>query len=185
MKKLMATVLLALMAAGVCSAQWYVGGAISYGTKHTTTGNDVRTSEFSFTPRVGYVFNDRMLAGLQVAYANSCEKTTISDVIDLTSETTLNMGGIAPYFRYNVATAGRFTFGLEATLSVGLGVAPVVSFGLTEHWWAEAYMQLFALNYTGVKDADGTVRSSTFNFGFDADNIFSFSALHFGVVYRF
>ena len=94
----------------------------------------------------------------------------------------------------------RFTFGLEATLSVmfgktkqsalqtqsvGLGVAPVVSFGLTEHWWAEAYMQLFALNYTGVKDADGTVRSSTFNFGFDADNIFSFSALHFGVVYRF
>ena len=89
MKKLMATVLLALMAAGVCSAQWYVGGAISYGTKHTTTGNDVRTSEFSFTPRVGYVFNDRMLAGLQVAYANSCEKTTISDVIDLTSETTL------------------------------------------------------------------------------------------------
>ena len=87
MKKLMATVLLALMAAGVCSAQWYVGGAISYGTKHTTTGNDVRTSEFSFTPRVGYVFNDRMLAGLQVAYANSCEKTTISDVIDLTSET--------------------------------------------------------------------------------------------------
>ena len=177
MKKLMATVLLALMAAGVCSAQWYVGGAISYGTKHTTTGNDVRTSEFSFTPRVGYVFNDRMLAGLQ-----------------------LNMGGIAPYFRYNVATAGRFTFGLEATLSVmfgktkqsalqtqsvGLGVAPVVSFGLTEHWWAEAYMQLFALNYTGVKDADGTVRSSTFNFGFDADNIFSFSALHFGVVYRF
>ena len=179
MKKLMATVLLALMAAGVCSAQWYVGGAISYGTKHTTTGYDVLTSEFSFTPRVGYVFNDR---------------------IDLTSETTLNMGGIAPYFRYNVATAGRFTFGLEATLSVmfgktkqsalqtqsvGLGVAPVVSFGLTEHWWAEAYMQLFALNYTGVKDADGTVRSSTFNFGFDADNIFSFSALHFGVVYRF
>ena len=154
MKKLMATVLLALMAAGVCSAQWYVGGAISYGTKHTTTGNDVRTSEFSFTPRVGYVFNDRMLAGLQVAYANSCEKTTISDVIDLTSETTLNMGGIAPYFRYNVATAGRFTFGLEATLSVmfgktkqsalqtqsvGLGVAPVVSFGLTEHWYLDKH----------------------------------------------
>ena len=53
MKKLMATVLLALMAAGVCSAQWYVGGAISYGTKPTTTGKDVRTSEFSFTPRVG------------------------------------------------------------------------------------------------------------------------------------
>ena len=193
MKKLIVTVLFALMAAGVCSAQWYVGGAISSGTQRLGNDSDrARTSEFSFTPRVGYVFNEQMLAGVQVVYTHGCVK---SDVVD----TSFNMGGIAPYFRYNVVSSGRFTFGFETELSVlsgstvrerqktwsvGLGIAPVVSFGLTEHWWAEAYLDLFSLEYQVMPSENGP-EGSAFRFGLDADNILSLSALRFGVVYRF
>ncbi len=191
MKKLMVTLCFALMTAGMCSAQWYVGGAISYGSQRNDNG-ERRSSSFSFTPRVGYVLNEKELVGVRLTYQNSCSKYS--------DELTSNKGVIAPYYRYNVVSVGRFTFGIEAALGVGFGkmtgqqtrkewsigleVSPVVSFGLTEHWWAEAYMDLFSLNYYNAKDGDA-VHSSSFNAGFNADDVFSFSALHLGVVYRF
>lgn len=203
MKRLLLTLALMTMVAGVCKAQFYVGGSIGYNNVKNNGLGDYETpnASFTFSPRVGYVFNEKSLAGLKLTYQTTryTESALFED-----NKTIINAIGVAPYLRYNFVAFGRFTFGVETTIaaawvkakdihvsgfSLGLNVAPVISFGINSHWWIETYMNLFSMAYSETKvESPGLYelsKKSEFNVGLSGDGILRLGDLSFGIVYRF
>lgn len=189
---------------GVCNAQLYIGGSIGYNTDENKNSDfaEIKAASFTFSPRIGYVFNEKTLAGLKFSYQNVTADR--SSTWENNNKIVTNTIGVAPYLRYSFVSLGRFTFGVETTVaaawakvkdahesgfSVGLNVAPVISFGITDHWWLETYMNLFSLTYTQTKvESPGLYelsKDSNFNVGLSGDGIFRLGDLSFGVVYRF
>lgn len=193
-----ALALLVMTAAGMAQAQWYIGGGIGFSTNNAKNANGLvenKGSQFTFTPRVGYVINDRWLAGVKLG---------------LTTGTYGSWGNTkgtsfmaAPYARYNFALVGRFAFAAEASIEFstygtaeapevtgfgfGLHVAPVVAFDINEHWGLETTVNLFRFGYqyTSQKFGDEKSSANSFGIGVDGDDIFNLGGLTFSVIYRF
>lgn len=205
MKRLLLTLALIAATVGVCNAQLYIGGSIGYNIDKSKNSDlaEAKSASFTFSPRIGYVFNEEMLAGLKFSYQSVSIDEGITSWGD-DSKMITNSIGVAPYLRYNFVSLGRFTFGVETTVaaawakvkdahksgfSLGLNVAPVISFGINDHWWLETCMNLFSLTYIQTKvESPGLYelsKNSQFNVGLSGDGIFSLGDLSFGVVYRF
>lgn len=198
MKKFFIALVMLVMTAGAAHAQWYVGGGIGFGTSNSKNNNGQvvnKRTQFTFTPRVGYIINDNWLAGVKLG---------------LTTGTYGSWGAqkgtsfmIAPYARYNFARLGRFAFAAEASIEFstfgtseapkqsgfgfGLGIEPVVAFDINEHWGLETTIDLFRFGYqyTGTDTEGVKTSSNAFNIGGDGDNIFNLGGLTFSVIYKF
>lgn len=200
MRKVILTAALLILAAGICNAQWYVGGGFILRLNDAKKGDMVQTnnSSFSIAPRVGYVFNKKVLAGLEVGYGT---EKSLSIITDLTA--VMNQVTVAPYIRYNFLAMGRFAIGAEASFgytnikvkgskdkayALGVGLTPVVTLGITEHLWLETSLTLFGLNYEYSEQEMGfedPMRTNTLSFGFNGDSLFTLGDIKFGIVYRF
>lgn len=133
MKKVFLT--LAMVAfAMAANAQFVVSGQIGFnttgGNTHyeaiapLTTAIDVpadKTTDFTFSPSIGYMLNDNMQVGLGVLYYSLSTTNYTNapyfagnEAWDLDKQ---SLFGIAPYFRYYFAEAGNFKFFCEAELA--------------------------------------------------------------------
>lgn len=199
MKKFFFALALLVMTAGAAQAQWYVGGGIGFNTNASKDGNGHEISnrtQFTFTPRVGYIINDNWLAGVKLSLTTGNYGTW--------GNTKGTSFAIAPYARYTFARLGRFGFAAEASLEFstfatadkpkvtgfgfGLGIEPVVTFDVNEHWGLETGIDLFnfGYQYASMKVGDTVAETSnSFGIGVDGDGIFSLGGLTFSVVYKF
>ena len=134
MKKLMLTVAVLFAASTIANAQLFIGGSIGFGTnsdkeKVTTTtttsaktetttleADPITTTNFHFTPRIGYMLNDKMAVGLDLQYGLSSTKYPVYNGIhnftDYTKSNTSIAAGI--FFRYYLIQKGDFSLYAEA-----------------------------------------------------------------------
>ncbi|MBP5137136.1 MAG: hypothetical protein ILP23_07465, partial [Paludibacteraceae bacterium] len=92
-------------------------------------------------------------------------------------------------------TFGRFGLDLEATagvggvedtqLSVGVNVAPNLTFELNEHWSLETVLNFLSLGYNLTKDFDLDKTTNKFGLGVDLDNVATLGAITIGATYKF
>lgn len=148
MKKVLLTLAVTCFAFAA-SAQIVIGGQIGFNTNsgnsanHSIHSGDAITAfnhdktwdepanssaSFTFMPKIGYNLNEKMQVGAQLGFTYNTSKTynvgpaytmTYPDAEDWSTSSNLGFT-IAPYFRYNVAEMGKFTFFCEAQLSFSL-----------------------------------------------------------------
>ncbi len=136
MKKVFLTLAL-MLTTMLASAQFYVGGGISY---CKTEIKNVEASEFTFTPEMGYVINSNWAVG------------AVLD-IDWVKDTSTTIA-VSPYARYTFLRAGNFSFFADGVLQIGsidpkegdsqfcwgIGVKPGIDYSLTEHFSITAHI---------------------------------------------
>lgn len=130
MKKVFLT--LALVAFGfAANAQWIIGGNIGFNTDGGKSASNIgATNEYNspidnattldIAPTISYSINDKMWVGLWLDYRVDT-RTEFNGLAyaagkEAYTKTTINYMGIAPYFRYYFANAGKFNFFCEAEL---------------------------------------------------------------------
>ncbi|MDR2963950.1 MAG: porin family protein [Bacteroidales bacterium] len=134
MKKVLATVAAICALATVSNAQFWVGGNVGFESSTDSKKNSdysVKTdaeSQFTFSPKVGYDFNEKMCVGLGLSIGTSGDKdfdgTKDNNVVGKTTQTNF---GIAPFFRYYFAEFGDFKVYGEAALGVNFGSGKIES----------------------------------------------------------
>jgi hypothetical protein len=221
MKKIFAVIVFALATVNVCNAQFFVGGELGvWGStrKTKTTAGGVTTDvkqpssfELQVGPKFGYFFNDKWSIGLTLLY-NFEQQTTHGATKVKTIEH--NFGG-SPYVRWAFAKAKKFSFIAEGTvdiwggigytnpsnntktrsLTVGVSIAPVITYDLGEHFVLETRLDFLSLGYAhrrsktittiaGVETSAVDVRNN-FEFSVDYDNILTTGAITIGMIYKF
>ena len=173
MKKVILTALVAVASLSA-SAQFYVGGALSFNADKAYDGADTK-STFVINPEVGYSFNEKWAAGLQIGYASVSQ-----------SGNTNSLFRFAPYARYTYAKSGIASFFLDGGVQfdlynndggtvVGLGFRPGVKLSASEK--VDFVASLGYLGYQFGSDKHG----KDSHFGIGVDN----TAVSFGVYYNF
>ena len=131
MKKLIVVLALAFIGFSA-NAQFYVGGAIHFGTDQAVNENGDATVGLNIAPEFGYFLNDNMAIGASIGFTN------------------MGFGGnmftIAPYFRYFLLEMGPVNLFLDGQLEVlilsgggetqtgfGVGVAPGISIPVSDN----------------------------------------------------
>ena len=168
MKKLIFTIILAF--AGIFAhAQVWIGGSLN-------ANINKESKEFSIAPDVGYCIpNTPFSIACAVEYGGEFSK----------DEGYAHTLTVSPYFRYDVCGIGeRFSLFVDLASDIDalkfsyfdIGLAPGISFNLTEHWSAE--FSFGFLGYEREKDAEGKI---------DQDFVLNFetAAPSFGVYYNF
>lgn len=184
MKKIIATFAIVLSAISA-SAQTYVGGSLGF-TSTDVKGEEKSVTQIAIAPEVGYNLNEKWALGIAVGYSYTKQ------------ESSLNMISVAPYARYTVAKAGKFSFYVDGEFAFAsakpeegdsftgwsLGLKPGVRFAITDKISATA--SLGFLGYQDSADFDG---EKTFGFAFSgngSDHFSSFnSGLKLGLYYNF
>lgn len=147
MKKVLLTIALVAFAI-TANAQYVLGGSVGFnhtggsityhgdGPAHPDwhypgPNNNVKTSSFTFAPKLGYQLNDKMQIGLQIGFISYSETdyNPSGSNFDIYYATIDGFEGweknsykefyIAPYFRYNIAKFGKFTFFCEGEARLG------------------------------------------------------------------
>jgi hypothetical protein len=123
MKKILMTLAAAFVAANM-SAQYYVGGGVTFRTGTTTnevttagikTSTDLKSNGFSIVPEIGMKLDDKMAIGVALGYANSKSES------NPTTTFKINEFEIAPYFRYTLASWGNLSLFTDAQFRVLTG----------------------------------------------------------------
>ena len=201
MKKIALTLALAAFAM-TANAQWILGGQLEFntnvGTTHyeaiapyTTAFNhpSTKTANLRIAPSISYVLNKKMQVGLSLLYVTASTVNYGTPATYYAGQEDWVRGnggafGIAPYFRYYFAQAGKFNFFCEATLAfvssgrshthtvtpvidvendgptsysiLDLSIVPGVNYKFNDKWSADCYINLAGLALT---------RTATRNYG--------------------
>ena len=205
MKKLFITLALAAATFVGANAQLFVGGDLGVQVQATKQDDKVKDDVnwgFSIDPKIGYELSDKLSAG---AYISSGYTSTEDKILD-TKSSAFNWG-ILPFVRYNVINFGKFGIAAEATVGVagvhydngnnnpsditlGINVAPYLTYAYDEHWEFEAGLSFLSLGYNFTShnpDQSGVENTYTHNFGLgvDLDNIATLGAIRIGAIYKF
>lgn len=124
MKKVILSVAL-LVAAATASAQWYVGGGLGFSSTPSSTSevattingvttsvetNGEKSSDFTFTPELGYCLTDKFCVGLALSIGNdkTDDAQDISASNQVTSSITKNSEWkVFPYAQYYCKSFGK------------------------------------------------------------------------------
>ncbi|MDR1195244.1 MAG: porin family protein [Endomicrobium sp.] len=164
MKKILAAaVIMAVVVLNVFAFDWYAGTSLNF---HSLSG-DEEGSLFAIAPEVGYIFSDKIDAGLGFGYES------LDDGDDKT-----DTWSIIPFVRYKVLASGNFAFygrlqfsygsskvdsEEDSTDIFGIAVLPVVEYALSDRF--TLWTSFGALAYTNSSNGDSSVNE----FGFDLD----------------
>ncbi len=175
MKKVLLTLALAAFAFAA-NAQFVIGGQIGFTSEGGSTNfvhtdplaaasydyvtpgyAEVNTNTITLLPKIGYNLNDKMQVGAKLGITWSKTKdfsgydairSQVEDFEGWTSESSLGFV-FAPYFRYNFANSGKFTFFCEAQLTFQLNP------NAKRHLYESAYT-LGGINVAEVDEIDET-----------------------------
>ena len=169
MKRLFLTIALAFIGVVTAQAQIWLGGSVN-----ATANKEVKT--FSVAPDVGYCIpNTPFSFACAVEYSGTL----------VSGEAYTHSLTVSPYFRYDICEIGeRFSLFVDLAAdfdalefnSFDIGLAPGVSFNLTEHWSTE-----FSFCFLGYEWERVPNDKPNQNFVFD----FATAAPSFGIYYNF
>lgn len=218
MKKLFIAACLLLSAATSSKAQWYVGGDVGYGSRSSKTETTPGQTEkgpsqkaFSLTPRVGYIFSDRWLAGLGMGATWGQSIRYQDDEKQKAHTTTFS---VAPYSRFNFLFFGPFGVGIEGAVRYSMtdtkddtlpdqikshgrtrlevAFTPVMELDVSERVSLECRLNFISVRYMHDRDVTKytsggktVFRSNAFNAAVTGDEIFTTGSLTFGAIIKF
>lgn len=103
-----AILLMMLLGAMTANAQTWVGGSIGLDFSKT---DDQPNTEITFSPTIGYDFNDKWAIGLELGYGYSYNKQTSTYTpYNATHTSGSNIFSVTPFVRYTFAEAGIVSF---------------------------------------------------------------------------
>lgn len=168
MKKVFLTLAL-LVCTMVANAQFYIGGGLGF-----WSNDDADKTAYSINPDVGYVFNEKLSAGIALGY-------------EFLDQDKLEMSGFSvnPYVRYTFFRSGAFSLFADGAFELatiepdegdsetawGIGIKPGLAVALSPKFSAVAHV-----GFLGYRDADEIV-SAIYEpgFGLNLSNSLSFS----------
>jgi len=193
------------------NAQVFIGGSFGLSVNSQDENGsltDYSSFAFNFMPKIGYFFNSKIAAGLNVSLGISGSSGLSAANNDVESSS-LQLG-IAPFVRYYALAFGKFNVGIEGvvggtfgssttktgtverkgpkTTAFSINFKPMVSYDLSEHVSLEAYLGFLnlSLSSTSSKPEGGKrVQSTAFHFGANADNVFTTGNIQVGAVFKF
>lgn len=170
-------------AKGFAKGDVFMAGSIGVGS--TKTG-DNKSTDFTIAPSAAIFLTDNIALGARIAYSSSKAENAIADTMDASS---VEFG---VFGRYYATPASDFSLFAELGVAYGtvednladttdkgfgIGLAPGVSYFISEHFALEAAFGI--LNYNSY-EADGAAdKTNSFNFGLDMSDI------QLGLVYKF
>lgn len=170
MKKILLTIAFIVTAVVSAQAQFWIGGSVN-------AQINKETKTFTIAPDVGYCFSNTPFSlGCALEYEGSF----------LRGEEYEQALTISPYFRYDICDIEeRFSLFVDLTTDIDvlefssfdIGLAPGVSFDLTEHWSAE-----FSYGFLGYQQEAGR-SEDRFEKSFVLD--FKLATASFGIYYNF
>lgn len=207
MKKILFVVIL-VCAGMAANAQFYLGGSLGFGiaSGKTDGGDKIGTTlNFSILPDFGYSFNEKWDLGITAGFGMAQYKPDGQDAINKTKSF-----GVAPYVRYSLVEFGKFKAMLKGEIyftstenplhdenpleidypffgkksNFGLNITPVLGYNLSDHFILLANLNFCSLNfdYEKFKDADAI---TSFNLGFDTNNLMNTGFFQIGFAYIF
>lgn len=213
MKKIFLTIALVAMTFSA-KAQLFVGGEIGLstvgGSTKTTYNGETMTAKnggnttISIAPELGYQFSEKFLVGASLGVNPTITKTYTGE--NTVTKTTTVGWSINPYARYRLAALGKFGVWAQGGLSIGgikldentstfafnIGVLPVLSYSLNEHFTLLTRLNVFSLNFTTATQTtkfDGgnsKVNTNSFNIGASTNDVIgTLGGITFGCVYSF
>ena len=188
MKKLF-TVLVVLLAAQAVFAQqykWFAGGAAGV-TKNKDNNTGAELTQYTFSPEVGRVINDKWDIGLGLAYSSINNPQAAVD---------FKSYKIGPFARYHFLQIGKLNFllkgkayasfdrssGVDGNI-LGLSVAPLVSYGLNKRIALFAELNFLSINFE--KGGGDLYDYTNFKIGAAANNVANSSNFQVGFFYKF
>ncbi|MCH5307570.1 MAG: outer membrane beta-barrel protein [Prevotella sp.] len=126
MKKIFMT-LAAVAVAATMNAQIYVGGSLGFNSSKTTNevsmdgvtaSTDQSSTQFTFSPEVGYKLNDNMAVGLALGFGTGSKDAVIEDYDGTIKNTSFT---IQPYFRYTFVKWDKVSLFADAELGYTTG----------------------------------------------------------------
>lgn len=168
--------------------------------------SEVKLSTYTIVPKFGYMFNDNWMVGLGIGYSGTTVKPKFADV---EGKVTIGSFVVNPYVRYTAWEVGRFSLAFQGDVDlafgsmktdgvdnkpkmteIGVNIAPVVQFDLTDNVLLEARLNFASLGYNSVQvdpDMENVEKAtnSSFNFGVNSDNAFTTGALQVGFIVKF
>ena len=186
MKKVILAALVAVASLSA-SAQVYVGGQLGFATGKAGDGAD-NTYKFAIAPEVGYNFNEKWAAGIQIGFTSANGAFDENNV----PQTPTKWGksnsafAIAPYARYTFAKTGIASFFVDGGFAAQfmnnsrgnvwtIGFKPGVKLSASEK--VDFVAQLGYLGYSFASEKAGKANV----FGIGVDN----TTINFGVYYNF
>ena len=208
----------------LCNAQMFVGGNIGFGfnsgkveTKTnvvTTTCDNPKTTVFEINPFVGYMFNEKIGAGLEVGYGISSVKTDGDN--DVTYKNNISTWKAAPFFRCVYGNFNRVKLFADAKVSFagtydnditivdndrkrekgpkcfewGIAVVPGIEFVLNEHFSLSGKLNVLSIGYVGSKITKDSQAGSVNCEITEKSNTFGFGVndntdIVLGMIYKF
>jgi outer membrane protein len=161
-----------------------VGGAVGVSNeKDENDGEDTRSSEFNFSPSVGYFVIDNLMVGANLSIVNGKEDDGFGGDDKYSA---FFFGPFARYYKFTsneqfaFFAEGGFQFGTYKDKPDGQNetkagafqfyVSPGFAYFFNEHWVVDLSFQAISFtSYDPDKDNDND-KSTTFNFGFQTFN---------------
>lgn len=82
---------------------------------------EVKMTQFSLSPRIGYFVNETFLIGIGAGYSFSGTKSESSDSLRLANDRSTNIFSISPYVRKYIVLSDKFYLDVTGRLSAGMG----------------------------------------------------------------
>lgn len=186
MKKVILAALVAVASLSA-NAQVYVGGSLGFATGKAGDGAD-NISKFAILPEVGYSFNEKWAAGIQIGFTTANGDFN-ADGFPITNPKwgkSLSEFTVSPYARFTFAKTGIASFFVDGGFvakflnnSRGnvwqIGVRPGVKLSASEKVDFVAQLGYLGYSWKSKNAGKGNV------FGLGVDN----TAINFGVYYNF
>lgn len=187
MKKILMTLVAAVIAVSASAQQVYVGGTLGIGVSKVKGGDEVTT--YKVLPEVGYSFNDDWAIGTVLGWGKG---NPVS--VDDAKTTQAHFFTVSPYVRYTFLHSKYVDVFVDTGLDylryqggnneLGVGVKPGVAINLNRH-----FTFLAKVGFAGWKNERGTytdawgneakLNNQAWGASFDGNN------LSFGVYYNF
>ena len=218
MKKIFLSVLAIAAMATTANAQLWFGGSVGFRHNKNvmkTENKDTKvppTNYFYFSPMVGYDLDEKLSVGgeldFQISSYGSLNYNN-GEEVEIKSSTTIF--GVTPFARYKFAELNKFGLVAEArlpftyatgetstgsqttknnpTTSIGLGLKPILTYSLNEHFQLECGLNFLSLSasHSVSKDRDNSKNksiSNNFNFGANTGNVVNVGNITIGFIYR-
>lgn len=188
--KIMAVLIIAMVASHLADAQWYVTGSVSSHHSSRTQSYDYsyadtsyrrsdlyKSHQWTFSPELGYYFKPNMAVGSGLSFNTSKSKST-SDWSDESVYRSFRLS-LSPFFRWDFVTTDHLAVGVRAMApiawehpenkddqksnywSIALSLEPVLSYKFNDHWGAVAYLGYLSMEHVFDKYSAPSLNSNT------------------------
>jgi len=183
MKKVLLTLVVAVVTLVGANAQFYGGGSFNL----LSNSDEGMKSNISINSEVGYYINEKFDVGLDLGFSFTKRR----------DDRESSSWSIAPYARYSFFQLGKFEVigkastgfynidydGVKST-AFTFNVSPILAYSLTEKVVLFTQLRCLSLNFTSSFH-DGDHLNSSFNFGANTNNLINTENLQIGFIYKF